>query len=100
MITKALVALLVLMAMAAVTFAASKQPISDDAIYDNVRRRLANDAVVKGAGLNVDVKGGIVTLRGKVEVEQQKARATKLAKKVKGVKGVENQLTVVGKGGR
>ena len=65
-----------------------------------MRRRLASDPVVKGGNLEVEVKKGIVTLRGEVELEKQKQRATKVTKKVKGVKDVENLLVVSGKGGR
>ncbi|HWQ54460.1 MAG TPA: BON domain-containing protein [Bryobacteraceae bacterium] len=94
--------LLVFVLAAAVLAGAQKQqtPPSDDSLYDLVRRKLASDPVVKGGALEVDVKQGIVTLRGKVELEKQKERATKLAKKVKGVKDVDNQIAVVGKGGR
>jgi len=73
----------------------AEKKVSDDSIYDNVRRRLASDPIVKGGGLQVDVKAGVVTLRGTVEEQKQKDRATKLAKKVAGVKSVSNELTVV-----
>lgn len=78
---------------AGAALAAEKQ-VSDDAIHDRVRRRLAEDPVVKGGGLEVDVKQGVVTLKGAVEVEKQKQKAEKLAKKVSGVKQVINQLQV------
>ena len=79
--------LLVFVLAAAVVAGAQKQqtPPSDDHIYDLVRRRLASDPVVKGGALEVDVKQGKVTLRGKVELEKQKERATRLTKKIKGV---------------
>jgi hyperosmotically inducible protein len=77
---------------------AAEKLTSDDAIYDYVRRKLASDQVVKGGGLQVDVHQGVVTLRGAVEEQKQKERAAKLAKKVAGVKSVDNQLTVVQKG--
>mgnify|MGYP000923716677 CR=1 FL=1 len=67
---------------------------SDDQIYDQVIRRLANDPDVKGGAFEVDVKEGIVTIKGVVEKEKFKEKAEKLAKKVKGVKGVVNQLVV------
>ena len=76
---------------------AAEKLTSDDAIYDYVRRKLASDQIVKGGGLQVDVKQGAVTLRGTVEEQKQKERAAKLAKKVAGVKSVDNQLTVVQK---
>ena len=79
--------------LAAVCLAADK-PVSDDAIYDNVRYRLASDIDVKGGNLNVDVKMGVVTLSGVVESEMQKDKATRIAKKVKGVKSVVNKIEV------
>lgn len=80
--------------------AAEKKPISDDAIYDNLRRKLANDPDVKGGALDVQVKDGIVTLRGTVEYDKQKSKAEKLARKVNGVKRVNNELTVARKGAK
>ncbi|PYT13206.1 MAG: hypothetical protein DMG59_21120 [Acidobacteria bacterium] len=69
---------------------------SDDRIYDEVRRRLANDADVKGAGLNVTVKTGAVTLRGTVRTTKAREKAERIAKKVKGVVSVDNQLKLLG----
>ena len=80
------------------TAVAAEKLTSDDAIYDYVRRKLASDQVVKGGGLQVDVHQGVVTLRGTVEEQKQKERAAKLAKKIAGVKSVDNQLTVVQRG--
>src|SRR5438876_12399733 len=77
---------------------AKDKDTSDDAIYDNVRRKLASDPLVKGGGLNVDVKQGVVTLTGTVEQDKQKERATKLARKISGVKSVNNELQVARKG--
>ena len=50
--------------------------------------------------MEVEVKDGVVTLRGKVETDQQKTKAAKIAHKISGVKQVDNQLEVVGKGNR
>jgi hyperosmotically inducible protein len=96
---KTLVSVLVILALAIGAWAADKH-VSDDQLYDNVRRKLANDADVKGGGLEVEVKDGVVTLRGKIETEKQKDKATKLTRKVQGVKQVNNELAVVGKGNR
>jgi len=71
-----------------------KGTVSDDRISDQVRMRLATDADVKGGADDVTVKDGVVTIKGRVETEKGKAKATKLAKKVKGVKDVDNQLVV------
>jgi osmotically-inducible protein OsmY len=49
---------------------------------------------VKGGGLKITVKEGVVTISGKVESDAQKSRAEKLAKKVPGVKSVDNKIVV------
>ena len=67
---------------------------TDDQISDQVRMRLATDADVKGGALDVIVKDGSVTIKGRVDSEKGRQRATKLAKKVKGVKNVDNELAV------
>jgi len=67
---------------------------ADDRIFDQVRMRLATDADVKGGNFDVTVKEGVVTLKGRVDTEKGKNRASKLTKKVKGVKQVENDLVV------
>ena len=77
---------------------AADKVVSDDAIYDNVRRRLASDQVVKGGALKVDVRDGVVTLTGMVDEQKQKERATRLTKKVAGVKSVNNELQIGRKG--
>jgi osmotically-inducible protein OsmY len=66
----------------------------DDRIYDEVRRKLANDVDVKGAGIEVAVKNGAVTLSGKVHNEHGKEKAEKITKKIKGVSSVQNNLAV------
>jgi hyperosmotically inducible protein len=61
---------------------------------DQVRVKLAADAVVKGGGLGVDSKAGVVTLSGVVATSKQKDRAAKVASKVKGVKQVVNNIAL------
>jgi len=66
----------------------------DDRISDQVRMRLATDPDVKGGALDVTVKDGVVMIKGRVDSDRGKAKATHLAKKVKGVKDVDNELMV------
>jgi hyperosmotically inducible protein len=73
---------------------AKQIPITDDSITDQVRIKLANDDVVKGGALQVDVKQGVVTLAGSVEEIRQKEKAERVARKVKGVKQVINNITL------
>ena len=69
---------------------------NDDRIYDEVRRRLANDVDVKGGALEVTVKNGAVTLAGKVHTPKARDKAERIVKRVKGVTVVANQLTLFG----
>ncbi len=91
---KSKICALLLMLVVFATACLAKDQISDDMIYNNVRIKLASDAVVKGGALMVDVKDGVVTLGGSVEQDKQKDRAAKLAKGVKGVKQVINNITI------
>jgi osmotically-inducible protein OsmY len=73
---------------------AMQQVDPDDRIYDEVRRRLTNDPDVKGGTFEYEVKDGVVTIRGEVDKEKWRHKAERLAKKVKGVRQVVNQLKV------
>jgi osmotically-inducible protein OsmY len=73
---------------------AAVKSTTDDRISDQVRMKLAVDQDVKGGALDVAVKDGVVTLKGRVDSEKGKERATKLAKKIHGVKDVDNELVV------
>ncbi len=66
----------------------------DDRISDQVRMRLATDPDVKGGNFDVTVESGVVTIKGRVDTDKGKSKATKLTKKVKGVKEVDNELIV------
>lgn len=72
--------------------AALAQSKDENRIYDEVRRALALDRDVRGAAIVVDVKVGAVTLNGRVRNDKAREKATKLAKKVKGVTEVTNLL--------
>ena len=87
-----LVAVLLLLTFAVPMLVAQQKGTSDDTIFDNVRQKLASDADVRGAALDVTVKEGIVTIKGRVHTEKGRKKATDLAMKVKGVKSVDNQL--------
>ena len=71
-----------------------KAPVTDDSIRDEVMVHLASDPVVKGGNIDVNVKDGAVTLKGAVDSDQARHKAEKLAKHVKGVRSVVNQLTI------
>jgi len=73
---------------------AQKQKVTDDTIRDQVMVRLADDPEIGGMPIDVDVRQGVATLKGKVRNDKQKQKAEKVAKKVKGVTGVTNQLVI------
>jgi osmotically-inducible protein OsmY len=80
--------------MAVAVAASVQKPLTDDELHDKVIARLAADRDVKGGGLDVEVKDGVVTLNGKVREEAQKVKAERITRKVQGVKQVVNQLVV------
>jgi hyperosmotically inducible protein len=92
MITRILSVILAICFLATVCLADNK-PVSDDVIVDQVRIKLAGDQEVKGGALKVDCKQGVVTLAGTVDSEAARGKAAKLAKKIKGVKDVINNIT-------
>lgn len=73
---------------------AQKKPITDDTIRDQVMVKLANDPDVGGMAIDVEVHQGVATLKGKVRSDKQKSKAEKLAKRVRGVNSVTNQLVI------
>jgi hyperosmotically inducible protein len=85
--------LLALCLIAGLCLAADKT-VNDDMITNQVMLKLSGDPLVKGGNLKVEVKDGVVTLSGSVVQDKQKERAAKLAKKVKGVKQVVNNITI------
>ena len=77
----------------ALLVAGQTSPDRKDAVMrDQVSMALTLDYQVRGGGLEVVVVNGAVTLRGRVKDEKARQKATKLAKKVKGVKSIDNQL--------
>jgi len=74
-------------------FAADKTP-SDDAVYDQIQLRLSADPDVGARDIKIVVKDGAVTLTGKVRNDNQRDKAAKIVKKVKGVRAVDNKLVV------
>jgi osmotically-inducible protein OsmY len=71
-----------------------KAPVSDDVIVDQVRVKIADDSEVGGQPIQVDAHNGVVVLTGKVTNDKLKAKVEKIAKKVKGVTGVDNKLVI------
>ncbi len=67
----------------------------DRAIHTAVKSRLIAHGETRGWKINVDVFRSTVTLRGYVKSEAELNQAFELARGVKGVKEVANQLVVL-----
>jgi len=74
---------------------AETKPITDDALYDQIKIKLANDQDIKGGALEIVIKDGNVILKGEIDSEKKKDKATRVTRKMRGVKSVDNQLKVV-----
>ena len=72
----------------------SDQPVKDSYITTKVKAELAKDKGTKARDIHVTTKDGVVMLDGSVATDAEKELAEKDAKKIKGVTGVHNGLTV------
>ncbi|HEX3855267.1 MAG TPA: BON domain-containing protein, partial [Polyangiaceae bacterium] len=70
------------------------QANADLAIEQAIADRLRRDTKLEQTGLTVAVKDGIVELTGTVENSLSKARATRIAEAVRGVRSVDNRSRV------
>src|SRR5688572_6804568 len=73
--------------------------IKDGWLVMKVHSEFVNEDVLSGSNIDVDVKGGVVTLQGTVPSAAARARALELAKKNDGVKSVVDQLKIAPAGG-
>lgn len=76
------------------TAATIGEKIDDATITASVNAGFAKDPDLSAIKINVDTKDGAVTLMGPAPTSTAKDRATEIAKSVKGVTSVKNQLVV------
>ncbi|MDA8219377.1 MAG: BON domain-containing protein [Dehalococcoidales bacterium] len=69
---------------------------SDAQVRADVEFGLTEDSWLDASGIDVQVQGGIVTLKGIVGSDEDKLRAERLAHRGIEVKGVQNELAVTG----
>jgi hyperosmotically inducible protein len=69
-------------------------PIDDARVTTMIQAKYFLDSTVKGRRINVDTADGVVTLRGEVASEDERAQALGLARATEGVRRVEDALTV------
>jgi len=68
---------------------------SDAEVRQDVLAALQSDVRVESTRLGADVVDGVVTLRGVVSTEFEKRVAADIARRIKGVRDVANELRVV-----
>ena len=92
----AILALLVLVALSAAQSARASQvrAVKDGWLVLKVHSEMVDEALLSGSDIDVDVKDGVVTLRGTVPTEAGRARALEVARKNDGVKSVVDRLTI------
>ena len=67
----------------------------DSTIQAAVEKKMSDDPEVSTLGITASVLDGKVMLIGTVKTEELKTRIERMAKQVKGVKSVDNQISVV-----
>jgi|SRR5215218_5113727 len=72
------------------------QAVDDATIGTKLKAALAADPELSALKINVDTTQGAVRLRGEVKSLALRRKAEDLARKIEGVKSVENQLIITG----
>jgi len=67
----------------------------DSTIQAAVDKKLSDDPAISPLGITASVLNGKVMLLGTVKTEAMKAQIEKMVKQVKGVKDVDNQISVI-----
>lgn len=75
-------------------FAACEQRVDDALLTANVKTEMTADGRVSPTRVNVDTLNSVVTLKGEVPTQQEKDAAEQVARRVAGVKSVNNQIVV------
>lgn len=70
--------------------------VDDAAILAQIKAQLAADSELSALKINVDSMQGAVRLRGEVKTVALRRKAETLARGIKGVKSVDNQLVITG----
>jgi osmotically-inducible protein OsmY len=70
------------------------EEIDDASVTSRVQAKFFLDQQIKGRRIDVDTQAGIVTLRGEVASDNERAQALLLARTTEGVERVEDALTV------
>jgi osmotically-inducible protein OsmY len=73
--------------------------VNDSWITTKIQGQYFTDRDVRARRIDVTTNNGVVTLRGEVENEQERRRATEIAQQTEGVRRVDDQLRMAGTAG-
>ena len=97
-ILKYLICITLMVALAGCAGSGTKEStgeyVDDSAIMTKVKADLIADPVTKGFQIGVETFKGVVQLSGFVNNAKEKEKASEITGKVKGVKGVKNDIVV------
>ncbi len=68
--------------------------VDDSWITTKVKSQMVADKEVKAHNINVDTNQGVVTLTGTAESWEESNKAAQIARDIKGVRSVENDIQV------
>lgn len=68
--------------------------IDDATITSEVKLDMMKDSSLKASKINVETTNGVVYLEGEVESKAQESQAVNIARSVKGVKAVREELAI------
>ena len=94
LIVPALLIVLLLSGCTATTGKTAGENVDDATVTAAVKSQLVMDKAANLTRIDVDTDHGVVHLNGIVDSSEQKARAQELARRVKGVRKIVNDLQV------
>lgn len=72
----------------------AQRAVGNAALTSKIKAKMALDDLVKAAAIDVENEGGVVTLKGTVGSEAERARAVQLTRETEGVTAVSDRLQV------
>ena len=78
----------------AMTGSTAGENVDDSTTTASVKTKLSEDKLSSLTRIDVDTTNGVVALNGVVETAEQRAKVDELAREVRGVKSVKNNLQV------
>ena len=94
MVGMAVAIMMVLAACTSMTGKSLGENVDDAGITSQVKAKLAGEKISTVTRIDVDTNQGVVALNGTVMSDEMRARAAEIARQVKGVRQVVNNLQV------